>query len=141
MIPTEEMRLSQGRQIISHQDDIDLMQWQEQEISRLSGLNTRMLAQYINNLQNIKKLQIDNFINNLRKVYDEVHMDGLNIPECQQCKIMANHCDHLSVRIYQLSDEIDRIKQDNSKTKLKTSKVIITIAVIITIINIVIHLV
>jgi hypothetical protein len=144
MIPTEEMKLSEGRQIVSHQDDIELIAWQEKEISRLLLFNQWQYNKYADNLNEIKKLQIDGFIERIKDVYTKVSMNLLNEEkECENCKMVRDHCAELKYRIYQLSNEIANIRQDNEekekKKNWKTNKVIITIAVIITIINIAIH--
>jgi hypothetical protein len=67
--------------------------------------------------------------------------EEMKLKECKNCKMAKDRCEELKYRIYQLSNEIANIRQDSEKKEKawKTNKVIITIAVIITIINIAIH--
>lgn len=66
--------------------------------------------------------------------------EEMKLKECKNCKMAKDRCEELKYRIYQLSNEIANIRQDNGEKEKnwKANKVII-IAVIITIINIAIH--
>lgn len=114
MTPTEEIKLSQGRQIVSHQDDIELLAWQDKEIRHLSAL------------LNIECVTIE-----------ERQRFVIRINDCE----MANK--ELRDRNAELHDkvrELSNIVYANSQKSVSSgSKTIIAIAIILTTINVIIH--
>jgi hypothetical protein len=106
------MKLSHGGQIVSHQDDIELLQWQDNEIIRLS-----------------KALRIN----------------SIEIDERQRLALQINDYSHennwLKDKVAVLENKLEKLYNPDAIIKPKntsTNKAIVTVAVIITIINIII---